>query len=157
MIELLKSRKLKKKLPIQFACFVVKIKSKCGNVLLQKNIRFKINEARWFSYGWYLLSNNNSSINQCRHNEICEWMNVAKNPDLALCNSSSKKCNIGNSSLPDWNSYEFIAWELIEMEISLTRFYSTSKACRKPAESQPWVKTYSGYYVLRMVNTSDLL
>lgn len=151
MIELLKSRKLKKKLPIQFACFVVKIKSNA------EMFYFKINEARWFSYGWYLLSNNNSSINQCRHNEICEWMKVAKNPDLALCNSSSKKCNIGNSSLPDWNSYEFIAWELIEMEISLTRFYSTSKACRKPAESQPWVKTNSGYYVLRMVNTSDLL
>lgn len=79
--------KIKKKNNNQFSS-LVKIKSKCGNVLLQKSIRYKINEATWLSHGWYLLSNN-SLINQCRNNEVCEWMYVATNPYFALCNSSS--------------------------------------------------------------------
>lgn len=54
---------------------------------------------------------------------------------------------MANSSFPDWNSYEFIASELIEMEISLTLFLFDIESLQKNS----WVRLKSeqilGYYI----------
>lgn len=46
---------------------------------------------------------------------------------------------MANSSFPDWNSYEFIASELIEMEISLTLFLFDIESLQKNS----WVRLKS--------------
>lgn len=58
---------------------------------------------------------------------------------IALLRKKKKPCNMANSSFPDWNSYEFIASELIEMEISLTLFLFDIESLQKNS----WVRLKS--------------
>lgn len=58
---------------------------------------------------------------------------------IALLRKKKNPCNMANSSFPDWNSYEFIASELIEMEISLTLFLFDIESLQKNS----WVRLKS--------------
>lgn len=54
---------------------------------------------------------------------------------------------MANSSFPDWNSYEFIASELIEMEISLTLFLFDIESLQKNSWVRLKSKQILGYYI----------
>lgn len=66
---------------------------------------------------------------------------------IALLRKKKKPCNMANSSFPDWNSYEFIASELIEMEISLTLFLFDIESLQKNSWVRLKSKQILGYYI----------